>query len=73
MLQNILKIDGVTPLEKTAQKSIKGGNNCNNYSGAFCYGPYPGCGSCGDYQALPAEFKNCVLVHMDCVEDETPM
>ena len=64
MLQNILKIGGVTPLDKTAQKSITGGYDCDNHSGPFCYGPYAGCGSCGDYAELPMEFRNCVIA--DC-------
>ena len=73
MLKKILNIQGIRALSKVEQQSATGGNDCSSYSGSYCYGPYAGCGSCGDYQALPSQFKGCVLVHTDCVEEGTPM
>ncbi|MEM6718743.1 MAG: hypothetical protein AAF611_05500 [Bacteroidota bacterium] len=70
MLQKILKIDGVSSLDKSTQKRIVGGNPCANYSGPFCFGVgLSGCGTCEEFQALPANFQMCVLVGFDCLND----
>ena len=51
-------------LNKEEQKSICGGVNCGP---VMCFGvPFPGCGTCEDYHALPTECKSRVLVHSDC-------
>ena len=69
MLKSILQINGITPLDKSQQKNIVGGNPCSNYSGPFCFGiGLPGCGTCEDYNALPANFQGCVLVGFDCLD-----
>jgi hypothetical protein len=74
MLQNILKIDGISPLDKTAQKDILGGspfnNPCDYYAGPLCFSDnINGCGSCQEYWALPADIRDiCVLADMDCLE-----
>jgi len=70
MLQNILKINGVSQLDKTQQKRITGGNPCSNYSGPICFGvALPGCGTCEDFQALPPDVQICVLSSADCIEN----
>jgi hypothetical protein len=70
MLQNILKVDGISPLDKSQQKNIIGGNPCGSYSGPICFGiGLAGCGSCADYQALPPAVQGCVLVSFDCFDD----
>lgn len=69
MLKNILKIDGISPLDKKQQKSIRGGNLCNNYSGPICFSDdIPWCGSCQDYWTLPIYLHACVLADADCLE-----
>ena len=71
MLQNILKIHGITPLDKTAQKRIIGGSACGYYT-QLCYGPVPGCSSCNQYYAIPEEYRHCSRVHKDCIDNPPP-
>jgi hypothetical protein len=70
MLKSILQINGITPLDKSQQKNIVGGNPCNNYSGPICFGVgLAGCGTCEQFQALSPTIQMCVLSSIDCFDD----
>lgn len=55
-------------LLKADQKKINGGGSC---PGPICYGVFDGpislnCGTCDEYNALPQDCRNRVLVSVRC-------
>ncbi|OJJ23459.1 hypothetical protein BKI52_03600 [marine bacterium AO1-C] len=53
------KFSTLKQLTKTEQRNIKGGGQCDGYTGPIVV-------TCEQYHNLPPQYQGCVLVSVDC-------